>query len=234
MDSVNGKEHLQFRFIIVPDFIIEDTNIPVGEKLLFGDIVSNSLEKGFCWFSNKYLMQHFYIGERTASRWVNDLKQKGYITIEIQRRNNSKEIEERQIRVNTSRKNLADFMKWYRQKWQQGIANFGKPPIAINGTGNNKYVNNTNLINLKGMYNVLLNQEEYQSLIDEFGEEKIGTVVIDYSKWKQIKHAHPKSDFDSLKKWLTKEQQKRKSLVSSVTESRADAVTDDMLVELAF
>ena len=234
MDSENDKAHLQFRFIIVPDFIIQDTSIPEGEKLLFGEIASNSLEKGFCWFSNKHLMQRFNIGERTASRWVNDLRQKGYITVEIHHKNSSKEIEERQIRENTTRKLLANYMKWYSQKRQQGIAINGKPPIANNGVENNKQVNNKDLISLKDISNVFLSQAEYQSLIDEFGTKRFETGINAYSNWKLAKHAHPKSDFESLKKWLSKAQNKPKSRVSSVKESRADEVTDEMLANLPF
>lgn len=89
MDQESDKEKKQTRFIIVPDFIIDDSDIPDGEKLLFGEIASNSLEKGFCWFSNKHIMERFHIGERTASRWVNDLRKKGYITINIVKRKNS-------------------------------------------------------------------------------------------------------------------------------------------------
>ena len=103
MVTKDDKGKKQIRFIIVPDFIIDDLNIPDGEKLLFGEIASNSLEKGFCWFSNKHLMERFHIGERTASRWVNDLMKKGYITVEIVRKNGSEEIDERQIRIDTTK-----------------------------------------------------------------------------------------------------------------------------------
>ena len=123
MDIESDKEKKQIRFIIVPDFIIDDKSLPDGEKLLFGEIASNSLEKGFCWFSNKHLMERFHIGERTASRWVNDLKKKGYITITIVKRKGSKEVDERQISVDTTKPILAEYVNWYRQKQHQGIEN---------------------------------------------------------------------------------------------------------------
>ena len=68
MEIENGKEEIPFRFILVPNFIIEDTNLSDGAKLLFGEISSNSLKKGYCWFSNQYLMERFGISDRTASR----------------------------------------------------------------------------------------------------------------------------------------------------------------------
>lgn len=199
MDQESDKEKKQIRFIIVPDFIIDDSDIPDGEKLLFGEIASNSLEKGFCWFSNKHLMERFHIGERTASRWVNDLRKKGYITINIVKRKNSEEVDERQIKVDTTKPVLAEYMNWYRQKQQQGIANIGNAPPAKNGAVNNKGLNNKDVIDLKDITNVLLSTEEYQSLINEFGKQKFESGLVDYSNWNQKVNAHPKSAFDSLK-----------------------------------
>lgn len=108
MDQESDKEKKQTRFIIVPDFIIDDSDIPDGEKLLFGEIASNSLEKGFCWFSNKHLMEFFHIGERTASRWVNDLRKKGYITINIVKRKNSEDTSKLPISIQKEDQLLVD------------------------------------------------------------------------------------------------------------------------------
>ena len=108
MDQESDKEKKQTRFIIVPDFIIDDSDIPDGEKLLFGEIASNSLEKGFCWFSNKHLMERFHIGERTASRWVNDLRKKGYITINIVKRKNSEDTSKLSISIQNEAQLLVD------------------------------------------------------------------------------------------------------------------------------
>ena len=234
MDIESDKEKKQIRFIIVPDFIIDDKSLPDGEKLLFGEIASNSLEKGFCWFSNKHLMERFHIGERTASRWVNDLKKKGYITITIVKRKGSEEVDERQISVDTTKPILAEYMNWYRQKRHQGIANNGQNPPAKNGVVNNKELNNKDVIDLKDITNVLLSTEEYQSLVNEFGKQKFESGLIDYSNWKQKVNAHPKSDFDSLKKWLSKANTNYKGRVSSVKETGADEVTDEMLANLPF
>ena len=234
MDTESDKEKKQIRFIIVPDFIIDDKSIPDGEKLLFGEIASNSLTKGFCWFSNKHLMERFHIGERTASRWVNDLRKKGYITIKIVKRKGSEEVDERQISVDTTKPIIAEYMNWYRQKRHQGIANNGKNPPAKNGVVNNKDLNNKDVIDLEDITNVYLSQEEYQSLINEFGKQKFESGLIDYSNWKQKVSAHPKSDFDSLKKWLSKANTNYKGRVSSVKETGADEVTDEMLANLPF
>ncbi|MBS7266029.1 MAG: helix-turn-helix domain-containing protein [Treponema sp.] len=234
MVTEDDKGKKQIRFIIVPDFIIDDLNIPDGEKLLFGEIASNSLEKGFCWFSNKHLMERFHIGERTASRWVNDLRKKGYITIKIVKRKGSEEVDERQISVDTTKPVLAEYMNWYRQKRHQGIANNGKSPPVKNGAVNNKELNNKDVIDLKDITNVYLSQGEYQSLINEFGKQKLESGIIAYSNWKQKVNAHPKSDLDSLRKWLSKAQNKYKAKLSSVKETGVDEVKDEELDNLPF
>lgn len=232
MKEESNKGKKQIRFIIVPTFIIDDTSLLDGEKLLFGEIASNSLEKGYCWFSNKHIAIRFHISERTASRWINDLNCKSYITIEIVYRPGSKEIEERRIRANTSNPILAEYMNWYRHPCPQGIVTDDNTPIVTNSVVNNKGMNNIDC--LKDVTNVLLSTEEYQSLITEFGKQKFESGLSNYSNWKHKVNAHPKSDFDSLKKWLGKAQIKYKTKVSSVKESGADEVTDEMLANLPF
>ena len=89
-------------------------------------------------------------------------------------------------------------------------------------------------IDLKDITNVYLSQGEYQNLINEFGKQKLESGIVAYSNWKRKVNAHPKSDFDSLKKWLAKAPRKYKSKVSSVKESGVDEVTDEMLADLPF
>ena len=238
MEKENGKEEIPFRFILVPNFIIEDTNLSDGAKLLFGEISSNSLKKGYCWFSNQYLMERFGISDRTASRWISELRMQGYITVEIKRRDASKEIGERRIKIDTTKPIVARFMQWFGQKWREVPAKNGSPPLAKNGGVNNTHVNNTCLINLspldKTISNVSLNETEYQRLIKDFGELSVQLTIRKYANWKTKCNAHPKSDFDSLQKWLDKSKHKSKAKVSSVKESGTDEVTDAMLEDLPF
>ena len=135
------------------------------------------------------------------------------------KRKDSEAVDERQIRVDTTKPILAEYMDWYRQKRQQGIANIVNAPPVKNGAVNNKGLNNKNVIDLKDITNVLLSTEEYQSLINEFGKQKFESGLIGYSNWKQKVNAHPKSDFDSLKKWLSKANTSYKGHVSSVKET---------------
>ncbi len=67
MEQKNQPEKIQF--VIVPEFILTDSIIPIGEKLLFGDIASHTKQKGYCWGSNEYFEKRYKVSSRTISRW---------------------------------------------------------------------------------------------------------------------------------------------------------------------
>lgn len=232
MEIENAKEEKTFRYIIIPMFILEDATLQAGEKLLFGMIASNTLLKGYCWLSNQYIAKQFNVTTRTVTRWISHFVTKSYITTELLHRSDSKEIEERRIRINTSIPILADYMQWYGHPCLEGVDTVVHTPLDTGVQDNNKGINNNFLSN--DVSNIKLNSNEYQSLLNEFGLQKLEVSIFEYSKWKQQVGAHPKSDFDSLHKWLTKAQHPKSKKGSSVRESGADEVTDDMLKDLPF
>ena len=232
MEEENDKGKKQRRYIIVPMFIMEDSELQNGEKLLFGEIASNTLKKGYCWMSNQYIANLFRVTTRTATRWLCHLKDKSYITIEVLYLADSKKVEERRLKINTSIPILAEYMQWYRHPCHEGIDTDVHPHIDTDVVDNNKGV--SNIVILNDVTNIKLSTDEYQSLLDEVGAKKLDAVLGQYSNWKHKVDAHPKSDFDSLKKWLAKSQHKSKARVSSVTETGADKVTDAMLDDLPF
>lgn len=228
----NDKEEKTFNYIIVPMFIMDDTSLLDGEKLLFGMITSNTLLKGYCWMSNQYISQRFRVTTRTATRWIHHLIEKSYITIELIYKPKSIKVEERRIRINTSIPILSEYMQWYGHSCPGGIVTDVQTPVDTDVQDNNKGVNS--IVILNDVTNIKLSTDEYQSLIDEVGAKKLETVLIQYSNWKCKVNAHPKSDFESLKKWLSKAQHPKSKKGSSVKETKADEVTDDMLKDLPF
>ena len=47
-----------------------------------------------------------------------------------------------------------------------------------------------------------MTKDEIQKLINDFGKTAVISSFQEYSKWKEEKNAHPKSDYESLRKWL--------------------------------
>jgi len=73
-----GKEKIR-RFIIVPDEVIQSQNLNNGAKLLLGYIMRLSNKCGYCWASNKHFADYFDMDRATIIRWINELKEYGYI-----------------------------------------------------------------------------------------------------------------------------------------------------------
>ena len=84
--------------------------------------------------------------------------------------------------------------------------------------------------------NVLLNENEKTELLTSFGEADFKKELESYSIWKKENDAKPRSDFESLKKWLNKKRQKGtyKTNTTAVKETGVDEVSQETLDNLPF
>lgn len=77
-----------------------DKRLKPNEKLLFSEITALSNKRGYCTASNNYFAQLYDVTTVTASNWVNHLKDRGYIDVEMIY--DGKQIKERRIFVNSN------------------------------------------------------------------------------------------------------------------------------------
>lgn len=70
-------------FAIIPAEVRYDINLTPGAKLLYGEITALCNKEGYCWATNEYFSKLYMTSEMTISRWINSLKEQGYITTEI-------------------------------------------------------------------------------------------------------------------------------------------------------
>lgn len=239
MEKENQPKRIQF--VIVPEFILTNTDIPVGEKLLFGDIASHTKQEGYCWGTNDYFSKRYKVTSRTISRWINDLRRRNLIKTKMIYQKDSKEVSERQIAINTSDPMLLKYMTWYGNSCPPGIDVNIQPPVVTDVQENNKQMNNKGLKNLKkpiiNLSNVLISKDEYEKLKKEFGKEKVDAGFQEYSSWKKMKNAHPKSDYESLSKWIRKTVENNglynRSKMTAVKESGADVLSEKDLEEIS-
>ncbi len=120
MAGNNAGGTFPFKYLIVPQFIIADSKIPDGAKILFCEIAYLSLRKGYAFFSNGYVARLHSINERTVTRWIHILKERQYITVETIYEDKSKEIRERRIRPNGGNTEVAGFAEWYGHFCREG------------------------------------------------------------------------------------------------------------------
>ncbi len=232
-DDLN-QEYEEIRFSIVPDFILRKSNISWGQKLMFGEIVGLSLQMGYCYASNKYFSMRYGIDISTVSRWISKLESCGLIIRKLIFNQNSKEVKERRIFINSEKLEIKQFLKLYMQNCTEGIGKNATTPPCKKVKVNNKYLNNICLNNLETKRNnVFLTTDEHKILLKKFGQKKFDSGLENYSLWKLKISAHPKSDFVSLTKWLSKTKNYRHRS-SAVNEAGVDDLSNKDLTDLPF
>ena len=114
-------------YAIIPAEVRYDKQLKPNEKLLYGEITSLATKTGECWASNNYFADLYEVEPETISRWIKDLKDRGYITTRIDYKEGTKEIEKRAIII------------------EGGIDKKIKGGIDKKVKGNNKEFNNTSI-----------------------------------------------------------------------------------------
>lgn len=66
-------------------------------KIIYSEITALSNKNGYCSASNRYFSKLYDRPTPTISKWINLLKELGYLKIEMIYKENSKEIKERHI-----------------------------------------------------------------------------------------------------------------------------------------
>ncbi|MDO3393564.1 DnaD domain protein [Ligilactobacillus sp. 110_WCHN] len=88
------KEYPNY-YSITPATVRYDNRLKPNEKLLFGEITALSNIKGYCYSTNKYFSKLYDVATPTVSKWINHLKELGYIKVEMIKE--GKEIKERHL-----------------------------------------------------------------------------------------------------------------------------------------
>lgn len=86
-------------YAVIPAKVRYDKNLRANEKLLYGEITALASKDGECWASNSYFSELYGVVPSAISKWIKDLEEHGYISIEYVRKENSKEIDRRVIKL---------------------------------------------------------------------------------------------------------------------------------------
>ncbi len=84
-------------YSVIPGNVRYDKELMANAKLLYGEITALCNEKGICWAGNEYFANLYEVSKETISRWISQLKKKGYIHVKIFYKKESKEIDKRII-----------------------------------------------------------------------------------------------------------------------------------------
>ena len=121
-----GEENRSY-YAIIPANVRYDEKLNANAKLLYGEITALCNQEGYCWATNDYFSKLYSVSKTTISRWIKDLKDNGYISVEMVYKQGTKEIDYRYIRI-----------------CGEGINKNDNTPIIKNDKDNNTSFNNTN------------------------------------------------------------------------------------------
>ena len=101
----------------IPAEILLNKDLSDKEKIILAMILYLSEEKGRCFASNKYIANIVNVTNERVSKIISSLKNKGYVSVKLKYKTDSKEIEERQITP------IVENINRYSQKLQESIDN---------------------------------------------------------------------------------------------------------------
>lgn len=168
----------------VPASVRYDKRLKPNAKLLFSEITALTSKEGFCWAENAYFAELYEVSLETVSRWISQLRECGYIEVEILHNEGNKR-----------RITLDEIVMTSRQKNQDLLTKKSRPldkkvnPIYENRTINNTIKREENALaflekNFPSRYESFLMQ--YKSKIKDFQKfaaDFHDTVVIEKLQW---------------------------------------------------
>ncbi|WP_303751969.1 conserved phage C-terminal domain-containing protein [Staphylococcus aureus] len=142
-----------------------DNRLTDSEKLLFAEITSLSNKYGYCTASNGYFAKLYEVTKVTVSRRIANLKECGYLHVEIIR--NGNEIKQRKLYPST------EMIRPINTNDNTPINNSVNTPIITNVKENNTSINNTsnNNINRIDILSGNPTRIPYKEIIDYLNEK---------------------------------------------------------------
>ena len=92
------KEQPNF-YAVIPSGVRYDKNLTPNAKLLYAEITSLLSMSGECYASNRYFSELYGKNKVTISRWIKELKERGYISVSYTYKEGSNEIANRYIQI---------------------------------------------------------------------------------------------------------------------------------------
>lgn len=91
-------------FAIIPADVRYDKDLNPNAKLLYGEITCLANKNGYCYATNSFFADLYGVDKATISRWITQLKDKGYIDVFIIKSKDN-QIVERRIRISCKKIN---------------------------------------------------------------------------------------------------------------------------------
>ena len=84
-------------YAVIPANVRYDEDLKANAKLLYGEITALTYKTGICYASNNYFARLYQVDASAISKWVKNLQDKNYISVNYVKENN--QIIRREIRI---------------------------------------------------------------------------------------------------------------------------------------
>jgi hypothetical protein len=128
-------------YAVIPATVRYDERLKLLSRMLYGEITALSNEKGYCWASNAYFANLYNSSIRTIKSCISELRECGYITLELKYKENSKEVDQRIIRISNNFN--AESFTTYGKNFHHPSEEIFTTPGEKNCTDNITSINNT-------------------------------------------------------------------------------------------
>ena len=153
----------------IPAEILLNKDLSDKEKIILAMILYLSEEKGRCFASNKYIANIVNVTNERVSKIISSLKDKGYVSVKLKYKTDSKEIEQRQIIP------IVENINRYSQKLQEDIDtnNYLGSQKALHPIGEND----------KDIINNIKNKNNYNNELHDKKNNKANFNERDYTSF---------------------------------------------------
>lgn len=84
-------------YVVIPARAWDDKKLRPNAKLLYGELSALACEEGYCWATNCYLAKRLNLASKTIEGLLKQLKDLEYISIDVERDNQTREVIRRKI-----------------------------------------------------------------------------------------------------------------------------------------
>lgn len=209
-------------YSIIPSHVRYDEDLKPMEIIMYGELTALANFHGYSYATNNYFAKLYKVHKNTVSTWINTLKNKGYIRVEVIR-NENKEIVQRKIYINTP----------YQQKGLEGYQQKDLDPINEKIEGNSTRTNTTSINRESDQKNKVDCIQKYQQDIGIMNPNQLQQItdwITDFDKNKQGEEIISEAINQSVKekaKSFTYLNNKLKRYVDSNVQTLDDAKAQD-------
>ena len=185
-------------YAIIPAYVRYDNELNADEKIIYAEITTLSILRGYCFATNKYFSNLYNCHVNTISRRIKALEKHGYIKVEITRDEKTKKYTRKiYLTENFIQKALTQIDDRTNTKI------CGKS-LTNNGEYNNININDTNNLNniLESFDNIKLTDEQIETLKNEYGASNTYEAIEYLSLYKKSSGKEYRDDYATIKLWV--------------------------------